>query len=462
MTSWIPSLTGKSGPIYQQIADAIADGIKSGELAPKTRLPPQRDLAWKLKVTVGTVSRAYLAAEQKGLLSGEVGRGTFVKPPATAPSVALYQPPADGMVDLSINAALSNYHGAMLERALSEIAAQRGLESLLVYMTTVWQTPHKEAARRWLAQSGVHAAPERIVLTNGAHQAIAVAFAALPQPGASALTDRFTYPGIIDNARVFGHPLLGVEGDSEGMVPDLLERAAAESGAKTVFLQPTIHNPSTRTMSEQRRRDIIAVARRRELLLVEDDVYGLLPADRPPPIAALAPDITVYISSASKSFAPGLRIGWMLGPERYAQALGETRYTLSGQLPGLSFEVARRWIESGVALDLMRRMRAETAARQRLAAERLAGLAVDAAPNAFHLVVHLPQPWRREEFVAAALARGVLIAPISAFAVGQAPAPHAVRVSIAAAPDQASLARALGVIRALALVNKAAACREVV
>jgi DNA-binding transcriptional MocR family regulator len=235
-----------------------------------------------------------------------------------------------------------------------------------------------------------------------------------------------------------------------------------DSGARVVFVQPTIHNPTVATMSERRRRDIIAVAEQRDLLIVEDDVYGLVPEHRPPPIAALAPARTIYINSASKAVAPGLRVGWILAPGPLAQALGEARYSISGQLPSLGFEVARRWIENGTARELMLRTRAEAAARQRLGEERLQGLAVDADPAAFHLVLHLPEPWRREEFVAAALARGVRVAPVSAFIVGQIAAPHAVRVSLAAAPDQPALGRALDILRDLALAAKSGTRRELV
>src|SRR5262249_26309518 len=152
-----------------------------------------------------------------------------------------------------------------------------------------------------LAQLGLPIDPDRIVLTNGAQQGIASAFAALLAPGEAALSEPLTYSGIIDDANRSGHALKGVATDREGMRPDALDRAATETGARVVSLQPTIHNPMCSTMGEQRRRDIVAVARRRNLLLVEDDVYGLLPERRPPPIAALAPERTVYVTSASKS-----------------------------------------------------------------------------------------------------------------------------------------------------------------
>jgi DNA-binding transcriptional MocR family regulator len=234
------------------------------------------------------------------------------------------------------------------------------------------------------------------------------------------------------------------------MRPDALDRAAVETGARVVFVQPTIHNPVCTTMSEQRRRDIVAVARRRNLLLVEDDVYGLLPERRPPPLAALAPERTVYVTSASKAMAPGLRVGWLFAPENVVRKLDEARYSMTGTLPSLPFEIARRWIADGTAAEIMRRLRRETAARQALARRRLAGFTMDADPAAFHVFLHLADPWRREDFLQALLSQGVRVATASSFVIGREVAPHAVRISLAAARDQETLDRALAIIAELA------------
>src|SRR5512146_1630758 len=102
MTIWQPDLAAFPGPRYQAIADSIADAVRRGTLPPGSKLPPQRDLAWRPGVTVGTVSRGYMLAVERGLLSGEVGRGTFVKPAETVPQSLL--PTAKGLpLDLSRN-----------------------------------------------------------------------------------------------------------------------------------------------------------------------------------------------------------------------------------------------------------------------------------------------------------------------------------------------------------------------
>jgi DNA-binding transcriptional MocR family regulator len=450
MTGWIPTLERRKRELYLELAEKIAGAIRDGDLKPGEQLPTQRDMADKLGITVGTVGRAYMLVEQQGLISGEVGRGSFVRAPAAAVRRPLIEPALENVIDLSVNASLTDFHGESLSRTLVDLSRASGLEQLLRYMTPPWQAAYRATAAEWLAQLSLPIAPERIILTNGAQQGIAAAFAALLEPGEHALSETLTYTGIIDDANRSGHALRGVATDGEGMRPDALDRTAVETGARVVFLQPTIHNPTCTTMSEARRREIVAVARRRNLLLVEDDVYGLLPERRPPPIAALAPERTVYITSASKSMAPGLRVGWVMAPENLVRRLDETRYSMTGQLPSLPFEVARRWIADGTAAEIMRRLRRETAARQAMARQQLAGLAVDGDPAAFHVLLHLAEPWRREDFVQAALAHGVRVVGASAFVIGRETAPHAVRISLAAAHDQPTLATALKILAELA------------
>lgn len=450
MTDWMPILERRKREIYLELAEKIAAAIRSGELKPGAQLPTQRVMADRLGITVGTVGRAYMLIEQQGLISGEVGRGSFVRGPAAAVRSPQVEPAQENLIDLSVNAALSLFHGEALSRTLAELARADGIDHLLRYMTSPWQAAYRTTAAEWLGQLGLPADPDRIVLTNGAQHGIASAFAALLEPGEIALSEMLTYTGIIDDANRSGHALKGIASDREGMRPDALDRAAVETGARVVFLQPTIHNPTCTTMSEARRRDIVAVARRRNLLLVEDDVYGLLPERRPPPLATMAPERTVYLSSASKAMAPGLRVGWILAPENLVRRLDEARYAMTGSQPPLGFEITRRWIADGTSAELMRRLRRETAARQALAKARLAGLPFDSDPAAFHVFLHLAEPWRREDFVQAALAQGVRIVSASAFIVGREVAPHAVRISLAAARDHATLDRALTIIGELA------------
>jgi DNA-binding transcriptional MocR family regulator len=436
MTIWTPDIAARGGPRYQAIADAITDAVARGELAPGDRLPPQRDLAWRLGVTVGTVSRAYLVAEQKGLLSGEVGRGTFVREAAP--------------LEMSQNASVSVGHADALAAVLADIAKAEGLQNLLRYMPAAGHPEHRAAGAAWIARVGLEVPAERIVLSTGAQQGLAASFHLLARPGEAVLAEELTYSVLIDAARIAGVKLVPVALDDEGVIPDALDKAARESGAKVVVVQPTVQNPTATIMGDARRRAIAEIARRRDLMIVEDDVYGFLTPGRPVPIAVYAPERTVYIASASKCVAPGLRAGWIAAPEPLVERFAETIYALSAAQPALTHEIVRRWIEDGTAEHLAEALRVEITARQAIADEILRGLEYRTAPACFHVMLNLPRPWRRDAFRAAALSRGIKIASIAAFAIDPETAPEAVRLSVCAPSSREAMADALGVLADLA------------
>lgn len=443
MTIWIPALPDNAGPRYQAIADAIAAAVAEGELRPGDRLPPQREMAYQLGVTVGTVSRAYSLAERKGLLAGEVGRGTFVRKPGSHVGPGMLPPVSDVAVDLGINMACGPEHGAALRDALARLAEAGGLENLLTYMPLGGHPEHRAAGARWISGRGVDVAPEQVVLTCGAQHGLAVALSVVAEPGATVLVESLTYAGVLGTAAFVGRRIAGVAMDEDGMLPDALDMAALRTGAKAAILVPTIHNPTGVVMSEQRRRAIAEVARRRNLVLIEDDVYGLLPEDNPPPLAGMAPERTIYVTSASKSLAPGLRVGWVVAPPKYVPDIARAVFTSTVAQAALTHEVVRGWIDDGTAENLVRTLRGELSARQDIAAKALAGFEWRAHPNSFHLLLDLPEQWTASGFAEAALNRGIRVTPVSAFAVEKATAPNAVRISVAAARDRETLARAL-------------------
>jgi len=457
MTIWIPDLTHHTGPRYQAIAEAIGTAIREGDLVSGDRLPPQRELAWKLGVTVGTVSRGYTLAEQRGLLSGEVGRGTYVRSNGQQGTGKTLATDPDDTFDMSVNTANIAGRDALMAETLREIANNGDLDSLIRYMPTAGHLRHRAALVPWLKRHDLaHANPDAIILTAGAAQGVMMSVGALTAAGEPVMAEELTYPGVIETAHVLNRPLIGLEMDEDGILPDALERAAVDHHAKMAVLVPTIQNPTAIVMPEQRRRDIVAVAERRDLLLVEDDVYGNLPETHPTSLAALAPDRTVYISSASKCLAPGLRAGWMLVPDRFLARLSNAIFATSVAQPALTFEIAARWIESGVADRLVRDLRTEMAARQRVAAEILGDFNYATQDNAFHIWLDLPDRWRGGTFAEAAAARKIRLMAGSAFMTADGPSPRSVRISISRPPDVDILARDLHILRDILLAGPSA------
>jgi DNA-binding transcriptional MocR family regulator len=173
-------------------------------------------------------------------------------------------------------------------------------------------------------------------------------------------------------------------------------------------------------------------------------VHGLLPETRPVPLAALAPERTFYLTSTSKTLAPGLRIAYVQSPAPMVSRLTDGLRATTWAVAPLTAAVASSWIRTGTADALLAERRREARARQCLAREILAGADFDAQPEAYYLWLRLPDPWRRDTFAAVLRARGVALTPAEAFAVGRDPAPHAVRICLGAARSRESLRRGLG------------------
>lgn len=444
MTIWTPNLSNR-GPRYRAIADAIADAVAAGQLAAGDRLPPQRDLADAIGVTVGTVSRGYAEAERRGLIAGEVGRGTFVRGArATDP----WPQPGDdaGAVDLSLSlpAHLAN-EGALLAETLRQIAADREVSGLLRYQPQSANRRQLDIATSWLGRVDLNVSAEQVLFTAGSQHGLNVAFAALFRKDAVVLTSELTYPSVKQIARSLGIRLRPVAMDDEGMCPDAMARACRiEPRPAGVYLVPTLQNPTTATQSAARRRAIADVATAHELWIVEDDIHALLPPQPIAPLATYAPDRTVYLSSVAKCLVPGLRTGFIAAPAALrARLLGGIHATM-WMPPPLMVEVTCRWISDGTADQLLVDKRRETNRRQQLAQRVLGHHDIRADPNGYQLWLQLPEPWHADEVVAAARERDIIIIGAGAFAIGRQ-APRAVRVCIGA-PSITSLQTALATL----------------
>lgn len=446
MTIYVPEVSRRDGPLYLAIAEAITHDIVAGKLPERSRLPPHRDLAARLGVTVGTVSRAYAELARRRLVSGEVGRGSFVRSAVPAEPDS----PPSGAVDLSRNAPTPGPHEAALADALNAIAARPRLAEYLAYTPPSGLRRHRQAGAAWIGRVGLEVPPERIVLCGGAQQALALTLGAL-QPESAILLESVTYCGLIEAGRTLRQRAAPVAIDEEGMRPDALEEAVRKTGGRLVVVVPTLHNPTNAVMSEKRRREIARLARALDLTILEDDVYGFVPTDRPPPIATFAPERTIYVASASKALAPGLRVAWIAAPSPLLPRFEDAAHAVNLSRPALMDEIAAQWIESGAADRLVRWQRQEADARQAIAAQALEGLRVRGHPASFHVLIELPPPWRSDAFAMAARERGVTVVPLSAFAAAGEPAMQGVRASLSAAPDRAALRQALATLRELAL-----------
>jgi DNA-binding transcriptional MocR family regulator len=266
---------------------------------------------------------------------------------------------------------------------------------------------------------------------------------ALARPGDAVLAEQLCYSGVRSLAARLGQHLEPVQMDEEGIVPEALTAAARQRGARLLVLSPTLQNPTAILYPLERRQAIAAIARELDLLLVEDEVYGPLVADRPPALATLAPERTIHLTSLSKFLAPGLRLGFAHGPTELVQAVTAAQRDLSlGHAP-LAGELFARGLAAGTVHEALRQQRLEMAERQRLAALLLAGLDLWTQTTALHVWLRLPPPWSNGEASLALARQGVLVAPADRFFIGRGAGPQALRISLSAPATRSHLRSAL-------------------
>ena len=450
MTIWTPTLDGRDGPLYQAIADAIASAVESGELAAGDRLPPHRNLAYDLGVTVGTVTRGYQEAERRGLVCGEVGRGTFIKGQSDQsqwpPPAVRYHEEIPGGIDLSINYPSCGQRSALFARSAAALSENSVAASLLGYQPAAGNARHRAAAARLLSYVGLPRDPERVIICSGAQHGMTVVFAGLCQPGDTIHTEQLTYPGINAVAGLLHLRVRGIAIDEEGMIPEALDEACSKGDVKALYCVPTFHNPTASVMSEQRREAIAEVARKHGLFIVEDDVYGFLHENHPRPLASLLPDQTFFISSSSKCMMPALRIGFIAPPDNYVdQVLAAVRTTTWMANP-IAAEIMTRWVEDGTDIELIEWHRAECRDRLALAARWLDGFPYQSNPGSYHVWLPLPHPWTADDVVEKAQGQGLRLITAAPFMAGCELPPHALRICLGAPESRDDLEHGLHVL----------------
>lgn len=425
-----------------------AGAIEDGKLARGEKLPAHRDLAYDLKVSIQTVSKAYEILARRGLVSGETGRGTYVKIASETTQMPYITERPLGIVDLSIvtpvctNLQLEKTRGALLS-----LSGNLNPSSMLTFRPNAVLPRHQEAGANWLRDLGVDVPPQNIIVTNGASAAITTVLMSVAGSGAVVAAEEICYHVIRPLCDYLGIRVRAVAVDHEGMVPGQLEDICKKEQIRAVLLQPNISNPTASVMSVQRRRQIAALAAAYDFSVVENDVFGPLMSDRPPPIASFAKERTIYITGMTKAVIPGLRIAYIAAPTQYAAPIANRHLMANWMATPLMAEIATLWLEDGTVQSLIEWQRDAIRSRQAVVADILDGASYQTHPEALHLWLTLPQGHDEQAFVSQARLRGVAIAPSSPFTLSGQSA-GAVRLSIGV-QEPVELRSALAIVSSL-------------
>lgn len=442
--SWIHP--GMASSRYKSLVDTFAANIRAGRLLPGTRLPTHRQLAATEGLALVTATRVYAELEAMGLVSGETGRGTFVRETALPPSLGIdQQNVAAGMTDLNFNYPSLPGQAELLRNALRQLASSGDLESLLRYQPHAGRLHERASVARHLRVRGLTVDAEQVLIVSGAQHGLAVTMMALLQPGDVIAADALTYSGFKVLAEALHLEIVPIPLLEQGPDLEALDSLCRSRRVRAVYTMPTLHNPLGWVLSIEQRELMVTIARRHDLLIIEDGAYAFLAEDPPAPLAQLAPERTVYVSGLSKNVATGLRVGFVAVPVSKVSALERTIRATTWNTPGVLTAIATTWLDDGTVMQLEAEKRQDAQARQVIAAEALAGLQRVAHPSSYFLWLPLSEDARADQIAMALMRENISVSTAEPFAIS-AHVPHALRLALGSV-DMGSLREALERVR---------------
>lgn len=404
----------QSAPLYRQLTEQIQELVTKGQLKAGARLPASRQLAQQLGISRLSVVRAYEELRQQGLLSARAGKGTFVNeqdgqpPPPARPQPAKSngeqrdELPNRALHDLMFSSAtqagvicfasgsapLAFSPLRPLRAALDAVLDRDGAQAL-GYEPTAGYPPLRRAVRDYVRAQGIRCEADDVIITGGAQQAMDLVLQAWTTAANTVLTTEPTYLGLIDSACARGLDIIAVPGDDDG--PCMLELETAllaqpDSRPALIFVMPSFHNPTGAEMSLARRRQLLRIAQRYQVPILEDGVFSEFRyrGESLPPIKALDEHgIVIHISTFSKNLLPGMRVGYIIARAEFRKRLELIKHAADIATASLNQRVIHWLLGRGViASQLGRNLREMTRRRD-------AALAAAAR--------YFPRSWRWQE-----------------------------------------------------------------
>jgi len=462
-------------PAYLQIVDYLKGKIAAGDWPVHSTLPTQRALAQAFGVNRSTVVTALEELKAEGLIESKAGSKTMVSnntwsllKPAPPPDWLGYVQAGIHPPNLPTIQEINRYEPdpgyirlgtgelspqLLPTKQMEDVLAGIGGKLPLGYAEPKGLLALRQAISSHLRTRGVAAAPASILVVSGALQALQlISLGILPQ-GSSILLEQPSYLYSLPLFQSSGMRLVGVAMDEQGIRPDALAKQKQLHNAALLYTIPSYHNPTGTLMSERRREQVMAACARERLPILEDDVYGELWLDHPGPSPLKSRDSNgqvLYLGSLSKTLSPGLRIGWIVGPEPVIERLADVKMQIDYGASSLSQWVAAKWLSSGQYAEHVSKTRRALRKRRELVLLLLNRWLTDLAEwhvpaGGFYIWLRLRRAVSMRSLFAKALAAGILLNP--GYVYDQSDSCH-LRLSFAYA-DEDQLEQALFVLARL-------------
>ena len=420
---------------YIELATMVEARIKAGDLSPGTRLPTHRSFAKKHGISLATATRTYNELKRRGLILGEAGRGMFVRDSALPVTLGLEQNVNKGLIDLVFNTPGSATDSKALREGLRWMASSGDLEAMLRYQPHSGRPHERKIFARHFSSTHGNIEPNNLFITSGAQHGLAIAIMGLLSSGNPAGTDPLIYPGLKAVASLHRVPLIAVSGEEGVMNPKDLERQCREKELKAVYLMPTVHTPLGSVMNESTRSAIIKISHKYDLLIIEDSTYAFLETNPPPSFLSLAPERTIHVGGFSKNIATGLRIGFLVVPDRFTSLISRAIRATTWNVPALISALVTRWIEDGTVAKFEATRRKQGAKGQKICRKILRDTLIVSHPNASFAWLPLRKRARAEPIITRLSEKGIAVSSATPFSVGDA-IPQALRIAFGGVSEQ--------------------------
>ncbi|WP_080875946.1 PLP-dependent aminotransferase family protein [Oceanobacillus timonensis] len=432
-------------PKYQIIIDFIKEKISKGEWAIGSQIPSQRHLAKMFGVNRSTIIIALEELMADGLIEGIAGKGTVVTNNTWTlmgnhfstnwngnvtqgihkPSVSTVQEINDAESD---NRFIQLSKGELSPALFPLKEMQDIIQKVSNQLTPFgYEEPKgnkklRQTISHYLKERGIHVSPSSILIVSGALQALYLISIGLLKEKSTVFLEKPSYLYSLSVFQSAGMDLDGLPMDNKGVKVDSIFQRK-EIGRNILYIIPTFHNPTGILMEEERREELMEYCIREQIPIIEDDVYRDLWLDNSPPEPLKAQDRhgnVLYIGSLSKTLSPGLRIGWLVGPESVIDRLADLKMQLDYGSSTLSQLAAEKWLSSGMYEHHMENVRKQLKVRRQRALDALekyldAFATWNVPKGSFFIWVKIKPAFKVKKLFEKALSKGILINPGSIY-----------------------------------------------
>lgn len=448
--SWKPNIFKNNKAIYIEIAEALEKDIKMGVLKPGDKLPPQRELADFLDVNLSTITRAFAACEMKGLISGTIGRGTFVSSDVQVSLAMLNDYEMQNCIEMGTSHPLYEQN-KYVTQTMQQILKKTNVNNLFKYSEPLGKMSHRINGQKWLESFKIKGKLENIMITSGLQNSLAIILASLFKRGDKIATNTLTYPGLKNIANMLGIRLIPIDFQRTSMNIEILEQKCRLENIKGIYLMPDHQNPTTLTMTKQERGTISDVIKRYNLICIEDATYSFLSDDKLESISSIIPEHSIYISTISNSLCAGLRVSFLVVPEKFKNKIAEGIKNINVMVSPFDSETVTKLIESGLAMKIVKEKIDMITNRNKITNAILNCFDIYGELHSQFRWLMLPSGFSGNGFEKVAKERGLNVFCSERFAVGSNNILPAARIAICSPESEEELIKGLNIIKSIIL-----------